>query len=223
LKDTRNSSIIEAQAEAAWTAAFCEWGSGQPPLFFTPVFRSAQGTRPGRGEGGNVVKVPVEGVEEEIETRVERLGFELVDVEWGGSRRRPVLRIRVDLPDSEPGKGVTVGDCARVSRELEGWLDEHPGLPERYVIEVSSPGVERPLKKRRDFLRFRGSDVRVVTTGDTVPGKLEGLLQEVDDIGDAGDDAAFLVTVRTAGGAEARIPSHEIVRANLVFHWGEDE
>ena len=95
----------------------------------------------------------VADVEWVLESEVEDLGFELVDARWGGSGRRPVLRIRIDREDSSPENGVTVGDCAKVSRALEARLDEHEALSERYVLEVSSPGVERPLKKARDFLR----------------------------------------------------------------------
>ena len=101
----------------------------------------------------------VEVVEQALESGVEDLGFELVDLRWGGSGKRPVLRVRIDRVDSTPENGVTVGDCAKVSRALEAWLDEHEALSERYVLEVSSPGVERPLKKARDFDRFSGEKV----------------------------------------------------------------
>ena len=99
---------------------------------------------------------PIREIEGDLESRVEALGLELVNLEWAGSGARPIMRLRVDWTDSKPGAGITVGDCARVSRELERWLDQHPAVPERYVLEVSSPGVERPLKRRRDYERFVG-------------------------------------------------------------------
>ena len=99
---------------------------------------------------------------QEIERRIEELGFELVDLERVGSRARPILRAYIDRPDSRPGEpGVSLDDCARVSRALEPFLDEREDLSDRYVLEVSSPGVERPLVRRRDWERFAGSEVRV--------------------------------------------------------------
>ena len=84
-------------------------------------------------------------LERELETRIEALGYELVDLETAGSKTRPLLRLRIDRPGSEPGKGVTVDDCTRVSRALQQYLDEQQDLGDRYVLEVSSPGIERPL------------------------------------------------------------------------------
>jgi ribosome maturation factor RimP len=88
------------------------------------------------------VKRGVPEVQAELEERVRRLGFELVDVVWAGTAGRPILRIRIDVPEERSeGGGVTVHDCAVVSRALEAWLDQLPQVPERYVLEVSSPGV----------------------------------------------------------------------------------
>src|ERR1041384_1072437 len=105
-----------------------------------------------------------EGLKREIETRVAALGFELVDLETAGAKTRPILRLRIDLPDgSTPGQGVTVADCARVSRDVESFLDERGEVGERYVLEVSSPGLERPLVKRGDYERFADKEVMVQT------------------------------------------------------------
>ena len=100
-------------------------------------------------------------VESELENRVGTLGYELVELRWGGSKTRPVLKLRIDRQDSVKGEGVTVDDCAVVSRALEEWLDQREGLSERYVLEVSSPGVDRPLVRARDFERFAGERVAV--------------------------------------------------------------
>ena len=70
-------------------------------------------------------------IDQGLEARVEDLGYELVDVQWGGSGRRPLLRLRIDRPDTVRGEGVTVDECAKVSRSLETWLDEHEALAER--------------------------------------------------------------------------------------------
>ena len=159
----------------------------------------------------------VSEVDQGLESRVEELGFELVDVRWGGSGRRPVLRVRIDRAESTPESGVTVGDCAVVSRALEPWLDEHEALSDRYVLEVSSPGVERPLTKVRDFDRFRGEKV-VIRGREVIAGRshlIEGELLGLDDKG--GESEA--IRLRLADGDEVVVPRSEIRDAHLVFTW----
>lgn len=155
-------------------------------------------------------------LERELERRVEALGFEFVELVRTGTRARPILRLRIDREDSEPGKGVTVEDCARVTRELEPYLDGRPELGERYVLEVSSPGVERPLLRRRDFERFAGHEIavrgRAVLAGRSrrLEGELLGLVGESDD---------ERVRLRLNDGEVIEIPRREIDRAHLVFRW----
>ena len=159
----------------------------------------------------------VADVERVLESEVADLGFELVDVRWGGSGRRPVLRIRIDREDSSPENGVTVGDCAKVSRALEARLEEHEALSERYVLEVSSPGVERPLKKARDFDRFSGE--RVVIKGREVLAgrshRLEGELLGLE----GGEGESQAIRLRLADGDEVVVPRSKIRDAHLLFTW----
>ena len=185
---------------------------------------------------------PVPDIERELERRVEALGFELVDVRWAGSRSRPILRVRIDRPDGPVTGGVSVGDCATVSRGLEPWLDGHEAVPfcwcmgwawrspasgrqaarrvepfpPRYVLEVSSPGVDRPLLRERDFRRFEGE--RVAVKGHEVLAgrsrRLEGELLGLEE-GEGGP----AVRLRLPDGDEVRIPREEIAGANLVFTW----
>lgn len=156
-------------------------------------------------------------IEGELERRVDDLGYELVEVRWGGSGRRPLLRLRVDRPDSSPGHGVTVDDCAAVSRALEPWLDAHEGLSERYVLEVSSPGVERPLVRARDFERFRGE--RIAVDGeDVLAGRARRLEGELVGL-EGGGTEAEVVVLRLEDGDEVRVPRSEIRKAHLVFTW----
>lgn len=156
-------------------------------------------------------------IEEELDARVEELGYELVDVRWGGSGQRPLLKLRIDRPDSKPGRGVTVDECATVSRALEPWLDAHEALSRRYVLEVSSPGVDRPLVRPRDYERFRGE--RVAVTGHEVlldrSTRLEGELVGLQDEG-AEEEA---VVLRLSGGEEVSVPRSKVRRVNLVFEW----
>ncbi|MBI1723025.1 MAG: ribosome maturation factor RimP [Gemmatimonadetes bacterium] len=103
-----------------------------------------------------------EALERELASRVEELGYEPVEVRHGGTARRPHLTVRIDRPGSEPGHGVTVDDCARVSRALEAWLDGRGVGEGRYILEVSSPGLDRPLRRLAEWKRFMGRPVDVL-------------------------------------------------------------
>ncbi len=162
-------------------------------------------------------------IEQELADRIEGLGFELVEVKWGGSGQRPRLEVRIDRPGSGPGAGVTLDECASVSRALEPWLDEHEALSRRYVLEVSSPGVERPLVKGRDFERFRGERVALVGKGllAGLSTRLEGELLGLE--GEGSDAEAVRLKLRgKAGDREVSIPRSEIRKANLLFEWRSD-
>ncbi len=153
-----------------------------------------------------------------IEAQVEQLGFELVELERGGSKTRPILQIRIDRPDSSPGQGVSLDDCRLVSRAIEAELDQGDRVPARYVLEVSSPGVERPLVRLRDFERFKGREIavhgRVPVHGAAkrVEGELIGIEEE------SGQEK---IRLRTADGVELRIPREQTKRVHLVYRWGE--
>lgn len=153
-------------------------------------------------------------VEAEIEATVDALGYELVSVDWGGSKRRPLLRIRVDRPDATLKDGVTVDDCAKVSRALEEHLEAREAVPERYVLEVSSPGVDRPLVRPRDWQRFAGS--RVVAKGKEVLAadqrRIEGELLGTTDDGTG-------ARIRLKGGEEVLIPLERVTSAHIVYEW----
>jgi ribosome maturation factor RimP len=108
-----------------------------------------------------------ESLLEAFRTRVESLGFDLADLRIGGTPNRPLVQVRIDrLPDGQD-RQVTVDDCATVSRALESWLDSGggPSLGPRYVLEVSSPGLERPLRWHRHWVRFVGRDVHAKVAG----------------------------------------------------------
>lgn len=98
---------------------------------------------------------------EAFRTRLEALGFDLADLRIGGTPNRPLVQVRIDCPP----RAVTVDDCATASRALEAWLDEGGPLGNRYVLEVSSPGIERPVRWHRHWLRFVGREVNVRVPG----------------------------------------------------------
>ena len=103
---------------------------------------------------------------EEYEQKTEKLlipimeanGFELVDVEYVKEAGNWYLRAYIDKPG-----GITVDDCEVVNRELGDLLDRDDFIDESYILEVSSPGLGRPLKKERDFIRSRGEEVEIRT------------------------------------------------------------
>jgi len=159
----------------------------------------------------------VPDIEAELGGRVEGLGYELVEVRWGGSGVRPQLMVRIDRPDASPGEGVTVEECAKVSRALESWLDEHEALPERYVLEVSSPGVDRPLVRARDFERFRGERIAVIGR-DVLLGRSTRLEGELLGLREP-ESEHEAVRLRLASGEEVDVPRSEIRKAHLVFEW----
>jgi ribosome maturation factor RimP len=155
-----------------------------------------------------------------IERQVEAMGLEVVELEQAGNAARPILRLYIDRPDSVPGDGqtgVSLEDCARVSRTLEPMLDEREDLSERYVLEVSSPGVERPLTRRRDYTRFAGQEValrgKAALAGRAK--RLQGTLVGLRD-----EERAVL---RLEGGEEVEVPLGDIDRANLVYRWERGE
>lgn len=157
-----------------------------------------------------------DAIEREIESRVEAMGFEFVELERAGSRSRPILRVRIDLPDSEPGRGVTLDDCARVSRALEEYLDAQAELGGRYVVEVSSPGIERPLIRPRDFERFKGREI-AVKGYDVIAGRSRRLEGEL--LGRFEDQEGEWIRLRLPDGEVVDVPREQIARAHLVFRW----
>jgi ribosome maturation factor RimP len=83
---------------------------------------------------------------------------DIVDVELAGSSRKPLIRIFIDKEN-----GVTLDDCGKFSRALSALLDVEDPIPTSYILEVSSPGLDRPLKGMTDFERSIGKLVRIVT------------------------------------------------------------
>lgn len=100
-------------------------------------------------------------LEEWAEEAAEAHDLELVDVDLN-VHGRPIITIYVDRPEAAPGTGVEVGQCAKVSRYVEAYLDAEEGFPEKYVLEVSSPGIERELTKPKHYHQSVGKRVEVV-------------------------------------------------------------
>jgi len=95
-----------------------------------------------------------------LEPTVEQLGYELADLELRVAGREGVIRVFIDKPEGS-GESVGLADCETVSRQVSAVLDVEDPLPGHYVLEVSSPGLDRKLTKPAHFRRYVGDDIRV--------------------------------------------------------------
>lgn len=135
---------------------------------------------------------------------VDRLGFELVDVEYVKEGSTWYLRAYVDKEG-----GITINDCEAVSRAFSEKLDEKDFIDEAYIMEVSSPGLGRPLKKEKDFARSIGKEVEIRTFRPINHEKeFYGVLTAYD---------ADRVTVRAEDGEEQIFERKDIALIRLAF------
>ena len=140
-----------------------------------------------------------------IESILLELGFELVDVDYLSEHGKWVLRIYIDKAG-----GVTIDDCARISWELGDLIDIKDIVRHKYVLEVSSPGLNRPLKKEADFDRVIGKKIKVKMKM-PVNGRrnFSGYLKDVRD---------HIVYIEDEGGL-ITLSWPEIDKANLVYEF----
>lgn len=133
---------------------------------------------------------------------VTALGYELVGVEYLGQGRHSLLRVYIDSED-----GITLDDCSRVSHQLSGVLDVEDVVRGQYDLEVSSPGLDRPLFTEEHFRRFEGHQIKLRSSS-PIDGqrKFRGLLCGVED-------GAVQVEV---DGKRIAMPLASIDKANLV-------
>ncbi|MDY0291441.1 MAG: ribosome maturation factor RimP [Desulfuromonadaceae bacterium] len=141
---------------------------------------------------------------------IDDFGLELVDIEYRQQGRQWLLCLYIDKEG-----GVTLDDCADFSRELSTLLDVEDVVPSAYRLEVSSPGLDRPLKKKDDFLRFAGEIVKVKMRGlvdpdlrgyarKTFVGVLHGL-----------DGENIVVEQNDSAGGRVLLPLQDIDKANI--------
>jgi len=129
-------------------------------------------------------------------------GFEFVKTEIGGSKRSPVIRVFIDKVD-----GLSVENCAEVSRELESTLDELDLIPSKYVLEVSSPGLERELTTLEHFERFAGKLAKIKTGSE-----INGVRSFIGTIAGVEDSE---VRLDTGKAGIVSIPFDDITKAHL--------
>jgi ribosome maturation factor RimP len=136
-----------------------------------------------------------------IEPVLDPEGIELVDVEYKFEGGRWVLRLFIDTPN-----GVTLADCELVSREVGALLDIKDPIEHRYVLEVSSPGINRVLRKEKDFQQFAGSPVWIRTRRKlTGRRNFRGILKGIEN-------SAIVLEI---DGARVEIEPQNIEKANL--------
>ncbi len=144
-------------------------------------------------------------VEEVAESLVTSEGMELVDLEYRREGSRWVVRLFIDKDG-----GVTVDDCAYISRHLGDLLDVKDIIPEAYVLEVSSPGLNRRVRKKEDFARFAGRKIQLrlvapIEGRKKIVGQLLGI-----------EDGAVIVA---AAEGRCSVDLEDIAKANLVHEF----
>ncbi|MDX1656317.1 MAG: ribosome maturation factor RimP [Candidatus Competibacteraceae bacterium] len=137
-----------------------------------------------------------------LERTVESMGYELVGVEFHPHRSNALLRVYIDRET-----GITVDDCQRVSHQISGLLDVEDPIPGQYSLEVSSPGLDRPLFTAEHFARFAGQQARLnlstpLAGRRRLTGRLGGLRGE-----------AVIIAVE---GETLEVPLNQIDKARLV-------
>ena len=140
-------------------------------------------------------------IKELLEPILFEKNLELFDLEYQGQGHRGVLRVFIDKEE-----GVTIGDCTVISRELGTLLDVHEVIPGSYTLEVSSPGLTRPLKKPSDYVRFKGKAVKIKTIED-----IEDKNIFTGKLLDFKDETVYIET----DGTNYLIPYSKIEKANL--------
>ena len=179
------------------------------PLFF---FRET-GEAKSLGQREKIVVYIMETYEEQIRLLAEPLisadRMELVLVECLKMKTRWLVRIYIDKEG-----GVTVDDCAQVSDKLGDLLDVHDVPPGQYTLEISSPGLDRPLSRDKDFVKYCGSMIHV-----RLGEKLEGRRDFRGKLLSYEESPAGKVIVMAVDGQTFRIPREKVARTNLEYTW----
>jgi ribosome maturation factor RimP len=143
------------------------------------------------------------------EPYVRDAGFDLVELQFGREPGGWVLRIFIDLPEGREGS-VGHDDCERVSRDISAALDVADRIPHAYQLEVSSPGLDRPLRRERDFARFAGQSARIrLVEGVEGRRNFSGTLRAASD---------GRVEIE-CDGRSYQLPIDDVAKANLVPDW----
>jgi len=149
-----------------------------------------------------------ESLIETFRAKLDELGLDLADLRIGGTPNRPLVQVRIEWPASDPARAVTVDDCSRASRALESWLDGDGRLGSRYILEVSSPGLDRALRWPRHWARFVGRDVHATVAG---LGRVRARIVAMPD--------ERTIVLAPTGGDARPVPLTDIRDARLAVDW----
>ena len=152
---------------------------------------------------------------------VESLGLELLGAEYLPAPGSATLRLYIDVPaNAEEGRLVGIEDCEAVSREVSAQLDVEDPITGNYTLEVSSPGIDRPLRTRAHFARYAGAEVKIqlAVPQQTPSGERRNYKGAL--IGVEGDAAATLVVVEVDGTVH-KLPLGDIDTARIVPDWDD--
>ncbi|HYK10776.1 MAG TPA: ribosome maturation factor RimP [Gemmatimonadales bacterium] len=145
---------------------------------------------------------------EAFRVRLEALGYDLADLRIGGTAGRPLVQVRIDWPPSGTPQKVSVEDCSKASRALEAWLDAGGPLGARYVLEVSSPGMDRPLRWPRHWVQFVGREVNARIQG---VGRVRARIVSVPD--------EKTVVLEVPGSEPRTVALSDVRDAHLAVDW----
>jgi ribosome maturation factor RimP len=138
-------------------------------------------------------------IEKGIKPLADEAGLEIVETRLLGSGGSSILRVFVDRPE-----GVSVGECARLSRKISDFLDSEDIFLHRYTLEVSSPGLDRPLTSKADFTRKKGEKVKLfLKDGEENQRETTGVIDSVEDE----------ILILETEGEKKRIPLERIEKA----------
>ena len=140
-----------------------------------------------------------------VEPTLQSMGFELVRVQYGSGSGRPTLQIMVERQDRQP---MAVEDCADISRQISALLDVEDLIEGAYALEISSPGIDRPLVRPDDYQRFAGFEARLELSQ-----PLDGRRRFRGRIGELADGRVRIIE----GAGEYRLPLEQINKAKLVL------
>ena len=149
-----------------------------------------------------------EQIRQLAEPMLASVGMELIQVECLKMKTRWLVRIYMDREEG----GVTLDDCTLVSNQLGDLLDVHDVPPGPYTLEVSSPGLDRPLQRDKDFLKYRGSRINL-----RLREKIDGRRHLCGELIDYEDQDGRKVLVVGEAGQSYRIPREAVLKANLEY------
>lgn len=153
-----------------------------------------------------------EKIRQMVEPVIESEDMELIDVECLKMRSRWVVRIYIDKET-----GVTLDDCSEISDQMGDILDIHDVLPGSYTLEVSSPGLDRPLVRDKDFIKYKGRKVHV-----RLAEKLEGIRNFRGKLVDFYEEDGKKFLVIDITGKTYRIPRDIVVKANIEYEFHKE-